>query len=178
MPALLRARRPFRRPGSLLAVALLLAPPSARAEDRWTGPDKALHLGVSAALASAGYGVSSLELERPGRFAVGGAVALGAGIAKTRDLRCGKYVYWTDWVIVTRNGGVEVAPTNAVAGTNNAITAYRDAAIANNPLPEFWGATNDMFVAKNDDKGPHLFLPTNGNGVAASSVCGNTGSIQ
>jgi ABC-type phosphate transport system substrate-binding protein len=103
---------------------------------------------------------------------------LGAGIAKTRDLRCGKYAYWTDWVIVTRNGGVEVAPTNAVAGTNNAITAYRTAAIDHNPLPEFWGATNDMFVAKNDDKGPHLFLPTNGNGIAASSVCGNTGSIQ
>jgi ABC-type phosphate transport system substrate-binding protein len=103
---------------------------------------------------------------------------LGAGIAKTRDLRCGKYAYWSDWVIVTRNSGVEVAPTNAVPGTNAAITAFRDAAINNNPLPDFWGATNDMFVAKNDDKGPHLFLPTNGNGVAASSVCANTGSIQ
>jgi putative lipoprotein len=99
MPALLRARRPFRRPGSLLAVALLLAPPSARAEDRWTGPDKALHLGVSAALASAGYGVSSLELERPGRFAVGGAVALGAGIDKeVWDLSGGGDASWRDLV--------------------------------------------------------------------------------
>jgi len=104
--------------------------------------------------------------------------ALGSGIARTRDLRCGKYAYWTDWVIVTRNAGVEVAPTNAVPGTNNAIIAYRNAALNNNPLPDFWGATNDMFVAKNDDKGPHLFLPTNGNGIDASTVCGNTGSIQ
>jgi ABC-type phosphate transport system substrate-binding protein len=104
--------------------------------------------------------------------------ALGAGIAKTRDLRCGKYSYWADWLIIKRNSGVEVAPTNAVAGTNAAIVAFRNAAINNNPLPDFWGATNDMFVAKNDDKGPHLFLPSNGNGVDSSTVCGNTGSIQ
>jgi ABC-type phosphate transport system substrate-binding protein len=104
--------------------------------------------------------------------------ALAAGIARTRDLRCGKYPYWADWVMVTRNGGVEGAPTNAVAGTNSAIAAWQAAAIANNPLPDFWGASGDMFVAKSDDKGPHLFLPSNANGIQASAVCGNNGSIQ
>jgi putative lipoprotein len=65
-----------------IAAALLVLPLSARAEDSWVGADKALHLGLSAAIASAGYGVASLELDRPGRFLVGGGVALGAGVAK------------------------------------------------------------------------------------------------
>lgn len=104
--------------------------------------------------------------------------ALGAGIARTRDLRCGKYIYWADWVIVTRNGGIEAAPVNAVAGSNAALAAYQAAAIANNPLAEFWGGQNDMFVFKNDDKGPHNWFTPNGNGADAATVCANTGSTQ
>lgn len=104
--------------------------------------------------------------------------ALGAGIARTRDLRCGKYTYWADWVLVTRNGGIEVAPVNAVAGSNAALAAYQAAAVANNPLPEFWGAQNDMFVFKNDDKGPHNYFSPNGNGANAATVCASTGSTQ
>lgn len=66
----------------LLASALAMLPVSARAEDSWTGSDKALHVGVSAALASIGYGTSSLAVDRPGRFAAGTGLALGAGVAK------------------------------------------------------------------------------------------------
>lgn len=97
--------------------------------------------------------------------------AYGVGIARTKDVRCGGYVYWADWNIVTRNGGVEVAPTNAPAGTNAAIAAYQAAAIANNPLPDFWAGANDTFVFKSEDKGPHSFLSSNGNGVNSSTVC-------
>jgi ABC-type phosphate transport system substrate-binding protein len=102
--------------------------------------------------------------------------ALGSGIARTRDLRCGKYIYWTDWVIVRRNAGVEVPPTNAVAGTNAAINRYISAAQNNNPLPDFWGTSADMFVFKSDDKGPHQWLDVNGNGQPASVVCRNSGA--
>lgn len=82
----------------LLVSALLLACPlPALAEDSWTGPDKVLHLGVSAAIASAGYGTSSLWLDRPGRFAVGGGIALGAGVAKELwDLSGGGDPSWKD----------------------------------------------------------------------------------
>jgi len=104
--------------------------------------------------------------------------ALGAGIARTRDLRCGKYIYWADWVIVTRNGGIEAAPVSAIAGSNAALAAYQAAAIANNPLPEFWGGQNDMFVFKSDDKGPHNWFTPNGNGANAATVCASTGSTQ
>jgi hypothetical protein len=104
--------------------------------------------------------------------------ALPAGIDRTRDLRCGKYAYWADWVIVTRNAGVQAAPINAPAGTNALLTLFQNRAIANNPLPSFWGGQNDMFVFKSDDKGPHNWLPTNGNNVNASTACSNAGSIQ
>lgn len=97
--------------------------------------------------------------------------AYGAGIARTKDVRCGGYVYWADWNIVTRNGGVEVAPVSAVAGTNAAIAAFQAAAIANNPLPDFWAGANDTFVFKSEDKGPHSFLSSNGNGINSSAVC-------
>jgi hypothetical protein len=97
--------------------------------------------------------------------------AYGVGIAKTKDVRCGGYVYWADWNIVTRNGGVEVAPVSAVAGTNAAIAAFQAAAIANNPLPDYWAGANDTFVFKPEDKGPHSFLTSNGNGVNSQTVC-------
>jgi hypothetical protein len=104
--------------------------------------------------------------------------ALGAGIARTRDLRCGKYIYWADWVIVRRNAGIEAAPINAAAGSNALLTLFQNRAIAINPLPEFWGGQNDMFVFKNQDAGPHNWFTPNGNNADAATVCSNAGSIQ
>jgi putative lipoprotein len=68
-----------------LASAAGLAPRPARAEDRdpWLGRDKALHFGASALLASAGYGGAALASDDTRvRLAVGGGLALGAGIGK------------------------------------------------------------------------------------------------
>lgn len=74
-----------------LAVALGLAvPAAARAEggadpDPWVGQDKALHFGISAAIAGGGYaaGATLFGLERPeARLLLGGGLALGAGVAK------------------------------------------------------------------------------------------------
>ncbi len=104
--------------------------------------------------------------------------ALPAGIDRTRDLRCGKYIYWADWVIVRRNAGIEAAPINAAAGSNALLTLLQNRAIAFNPLPNFWGNQNDMFVFKNDDKGPHNWFTPNGNGADAATVCSNAGSTQ
>lgn len=62
------------------AVVLFLS--SAHA-DEWLGRDKALHFGVSAAIAGTGYGVTTAFTERRGyAFLVGGGVAISAGIAK------------------------------------------------------------------------------------------------
>lgn len=68
----------------------LLAPLAARGEvlevpsrDDWFGQDKALHFGVSAALAGAGYAGGALLFEEPrARWLTGSGVALGAGVAK------------------------------------------------------------------------------------------------
>lgn len=66
-----------------LALALLMSAVPAHAEDEWWARDKALHFGVSGVLAGAGYAASSLFVEAPlQRLAVGGAVALSAGLAK------------------------------------------------------------------------------------------------
>lgn len=104
------------------------------------------------------------------------AGALGTGAARMKDLRCGRYIYWADWNIVTRNAGVEVAPVNAVAGTNAAIQAFVDQATLNNPLPDYWVAQNDMFVFKNDDRGPFNWFTPSGNGEDAATVCKKAGS--
>jgi putative lipoprotein len=77
---------------TLLAVLCLclLAPLSARGEepeiasrDDWFAQDKALHFGVSAGLAGAGYAGGALLFDAPGtRWLTGAGVALGAGIGK------------------------------------------------------------------------------------------------
>lgn len=104
------------------------------------------------------------------------AGALGTGAARMKDLRCGRYIYWADWNIVTRNAGVEVAPVNAVAGTNAAIQAFVDKATLNNPLPDYWVGQNDMFVFKNDDRGPFNWFTPSGNLEDAATVCKKAGS--
>jgi putative lipoprotein len=77
---------------NLLAVLCLslLAPLSSRGEvseipsrDDWFGQDKALHYGVSAGLAGAGYAGGALLFDAPeARWLTGAGVALGAGIGK------------------------------------------------------------------------------------------------
>lgn len=69
----------------LLALAFGLTCQKARASDSdpWLGPDKALHFGVTAALALGGYAGSSPWLEaRRDRAIVGGSVALTLGVGK------------------------------------------------------------------------------------------------
>jgi putative lipoprotein len=79
------------REGFLAVLCLcLLAPLSARGQssgvvfqDDWFGQDKALHFGVSAGLAGAGYTGGALLFEAPeARWLTGAGVALGAGIGK------------------------------------------------------------------------------------------------
>ncbi|MBL8917245.1 MAG: hypothetical protein JNJ54_00150 [Myxococcaceae bacterium] len=63
-------------------IAALLATSAARA-DEWWGPDKALHLGVSAVIAGGSYGVASLlSGSQVERAAAGLVLGLSAGIAK------------------------------------------------------------------------------------------------
>jgi putative lipoprotein len=67
-----------------LGASLVCSAGTACAEDAdpWFGKDKALHFGVSVALAGGGYGASALVLDRPWERAVAGgtfSLALGAG---------------------------------------------------------------------------------------------------
>jgi putative lipoprotein len=65
-----------------LFASLLLASPSISA-DEWFGRDKALHFGVSAAIASGGYGGARLaSAGRATSFVIGGSIAAAAGLAK------------------------------------------------------------------------------------------------
>jgi len=67
----------------LLLTALAPAPRVRADDDDWLGPDKALHFGLSAALAAGGYGVAALVWdERWARATAGGALALFAGATK------------------------------------------------------------------------------------------------
>jgi putative lipoprotein len=71
----------------ILAVALVTITvshgASAEPRDDWFGRDKALHFGISAGLAGAGYAAgTALWRERWKAFAAGGALAIGAGAAK------------------------------------------------------------------------------------------------
>ena len=104
--------------------------------------------------------------------------AVGTGVARLKDLRCGKYPYWADWNFITRNAGVEVAPVNAIAGTNAAITALGDSMLNNNPLPDYWLSENDTFVFKNDDRGPFNWLQFSNAGTDVTTVCKYSGSAQ
>jgi len=65
-----------------LLLAVIALSPSARA-DEWFGSDKALHFGVSAAIASGSYALTTAFTDRRSiAFGVGAGVALGAGVAK------------------------------------------------------------------------------------------------
>lgn len=73
---------------ALVAGSLFLAPASARAQnvpdpDPWWGTDKALHLGLSAAITGGGYGLAvPLTDDVAGRAAIAASIGVGAGLAK------------------------------------------------------------------------------------------------
>ncbi len=51
--------------------------------DDWLGPDKALHFGATALIATGSYGLSSIVVERPmARLAIGFGTAMAAGAVK------------------------------------------------------------------------------------------------
>lgn len=85
----------------VLIVGLTAASPArAQTEDPWLGRDKALHFGVSAALAGAGYalGIALFDCELP-RLVLGGSVALGLGVGKELwDLAGDGDASWRDLV--------------------------------------------------------------------------------
>jgi len=80
--------------GVAAVAGFLLAARPARAADPdpWFGPDKKLHFEYSAAIAAGGYAAGALlaqlsdrpegRCDRRIRFAVGGTLALGAGVGK------------------------------------------------------------------------------------------------
>ncbi|MBX7114506.1 MAG: hypothetical protein K1X64_09285 [Myxococcaceae bacterium] len=58
-------------------------PAAAQSTDPWWSTDKALHFSVSAGIAGAGYGVTSAFTDDlRWKLAIGGGVALTAGVAK------------------------------------------------------------------------------------------------
>lgn len=113
-PSFARARTAWQNGAIVLAGMILLARP-ARADDPdpWLGTDKALHFGVSAALAGTGYGVSSLVLDEPATRALAGAgfsLTLGAS-KELYDLAGHGDPSWKDvtWDIAGTAVGVGVA---------------------------------------------------------------------
>jgi hypothetical protein len=100
----------------------------------------------------------------------GHAVAIGGQVGQLA-VRCGRYPYWATWNFITRTAGVEVAPISAIAGTNAAITALKNAMHDNNPLATFWVSLDDSFVDKNQDRGPHRWFDTSINGAPINPTC-------
>ncbi len=82
------------RPSAPLAAALVLsmtlAPALGHAQqakapnpDPWWGPDKALHLGVSAGITGGGYALAAPFVDDvAGRAAIAASIGIGAGLAK------------------------------------------------------------------------------------------------
>ena len=71
-------------PLSIVAsIALATVPAAASDDDPWFGRDKALHFGVSAAIASSGYALGTAIFERRWQAAaLGGGLAITAGAGK------------------------------------------------------------------------------------------------
>lgn len=73
---------------AVLALGLLLSSERVCAQkaqdpDPFWGPDKALHLGVSAAITGGGYGLSCVIDQNVGaRAAIAASIGIGAGLAK------------------------------------------------------------------------------------------------
>jgi putative lipoprotein len=97
------------------AGVMLWATPSASAQasDPWFGRDKALHFGVSAALAGDGYAVGAAFSDRTApRLATGAGLALAAGLGKEiYDLSGHGDASWRDltWDLVGAATGIAIA---------------------------------------------------------------------
>lgn len=87
--------------------------PQAPEDDRWFGPDKALHFGASAGIAAAGYGLSAMVFEdRSARLATGAGLALTLGVAKElNDLAGHGDPSWKDltWDLIGTATGLAAA---------------------------------------------------------------------
>ena len=100
--------------GTALVATLLLAG-TARASDPdpWFGPDKALHFGLSAALAAGGYAASSIWLDtRPERALAGSTFSLTLGAGKELwDLSGHGDPSWRDftWDVIGTAVGIGLA---------------------------------------------------------------------
>lgn len=120
--------------GPALAAALVCGAPRAEAAppdpDPWFGPDKALHFGVCAGIAGAGYGFTSLATpDIRIRVAFGAGLAITAGAVKEFvDLAGYGDPSWRDFawdVFGTLVGvGISVAIDFAVRGSSVAATAH------------------------------------------------------
>jgi putative lipoprotein len=103
--------------GLAFALAVGLAVPgsaeAAPAVDPWWGPDKALHLGVSALISGAGYGVAAAVTDsRPLRLLVASGAGLLAGTLKELlDLAGLGTPSWKDftWDVIGTLSGAFVA---------------------------------------------------------------------
>ena len=108
-------RRPIVTGLALLLAGTSVATSAAAADDsdKWLGPDKALHFGVSVGLAAGGYGASALVLERPWQRAlVGGTFSLTLGAGKELyDLSGHGDPSWKDftWDVVGTAVGLGIA---------------------------------------------------------------------
>lgn len=104
-----------RLPATVLGAAALLASSRARGDepDPWFGRDKALHFGASALIASGSYAGAALATDdRRVRVAVGGGLALSAGVAKELwDMSGHGDASWRDltWDVVGTATGLAVA---------------------------------------------------------------------
>jgi hypothetical protein len=75
---------------------------------------------------------------------------------KKRDLKCGRYPYWAGWRLNRRVGG---EPDNNI---NTLAAAFvTDAGLQNTisliPTGAYWASDEEMFVSKNQDRGPLLY---------------------
>ena len=88
---------------------------------------------------------------------IDGAKAYNSALTdKKRDLKCGRYPYWAGWRLNRRGAGEPDANINTLAQAF--ITdAGLPQTIGIIPTGAFWAADEDMFVSKNQDRGPLLW---------------------
>lgn len=85
--------------------------------------------------------------------AVGQPGRAAALLAKKKDLRCGRHLYWVGERFNTRDPASADANTNTLIG--NYINLAKDPATINVlPSGNWWEAPGNMFVSKNLDAGP------------------------
>lgn len=102
---------------AVFVITIALQSPAAASDgpaiDPWFARDKYLHGSVSAALAMGGYGAGALASPEPDvRLAIGGGLALTAGIAKELfDLAGAGDASWRDltWDVMGTASGLAVA---------------------------------------------------------------------